>query len=121
MEVQLTDDLGTIGSLGPERVGQQVVRMGGEQQIWVNAVKGGPVVLLLREAGKPGAAVAVALKTHRLRSLAQEHDAAEVSRIGGLVIRAEVIGKRVELGMHERTVQALVVIQDDQLPVGLYV
>jgi len=61
---------------------------------------------------------ALAIEAHSLRIAAKAHRPAGVVFRGRLVVGAEVIGEAVESRVNQRAVQALVEIQNDELPIG---
>jgi hypothetical protein len=66
-------------------------------------------------------AAALAVEAHGLGAAFEAHRAADIRLLRLFVIGAQVIGELVEQRMQHRTMQAFVVIQNDELPVALHV
>ena len=71
-----------------------------------------------RRAGREGRATAPAVHRQGFDPLAKLHPAAQIRRIGRLVLAAEEVREPLERGVDAGAVQALGVVLDDQLPVG---
>ena len=93
-----------------------VVGVQAEQQVGIDGVVTDLVALVFIQAGQVIAA-ALAVQAHGFGVPAEAHGATNVSRLWRFVVRAHVIGQPVQCRMQHGTMQALVVVQDDQLPV----
>src|ERR1700720_515076 len=89
------------------------------QQVGKNRVVINFAAFLCCESGKI-VAPQFAIFAHGLGSALKLHGTADVSAVWLIVVAREVIGNGTKRRMQNGTVQALVVVQHDQLPVGLH-
>src|SRR5581483_11690286 len=120
IEVKLADDLGTVHRLWPKRVRHHEVRMQAEQEIGINRVVAHHRTLLRVEA-RQIVAPANAVESHGFSARFKSHTPTDVVGSRHLVVRPQIVRQTVEPKMHQRAMQTLVVIGNDQLPIRLHI
>src|SRR3984957_8144786 len=120
MEIPFANYFGVVHRLRPQPMSHHVVWMQAEQQIWVDGVIKDCLTLRFAETWKVIPAP-LPVTCHRLCCAAEFHRAADVGGLRLVVVSAHGIGDAAQHGMKYRTVQALIVVRDDQLPIGLHI
>src|SRR6478609_7298268 len=116
MKMPFANDGGTIHGARPERVRHHVIRVETQEEIGKHRVVINFVTLFRGESGEVIAPQLTVL-AHGLCATLKFHGAADVSTMRLVVVPGEVVADGAERRMQYGTVQALVVVLHDQLPV----
>src|SRR5258707_12393567 len=119
MKMPFADDFGAVNGPGPESVGHHIVGVEAQKEVGIDGVVVDLFALLLVESREIVGAAA-AIEAHGLSVAAESHRTADVGRLRKRVVRAEIVGQTIQTRVKHRAVQAFVVVDDDELPIGLH-
>src|SRR3954470_5084824 len=120
MEMKLADDFGAVVRARPQSVRHRVVGVQAEEKVRINRKVDDLLPLRLVQT-RQVFAPAFTVHAHRLDAVSESHRPAAIAGGRRDVVGAKVVKQPVQRRMEIRTVEAFVVVEDDQLPVRPHV